>query len=412
MKFRRPTVNRNFASALGKMNVPAQIAFWCDRPAVTACIGMIIGALLCISMPLNAQESSDAYSTAPNPLFASDTPLSVRIEAPFTTLLRERPETLYLQGTFTLLEEDGNDQQFTLKVRARGKYRLQKDHCDFPPLRLNFRKREVDDTTLAGQDKLKLVTHCRTNSIRYEQLVYREHLAYRLLNLLTPQSYRVRLLRLEYVDTEGGDTIVKPGFVIEDDDDVAARNGLRVVKTGDVLLSDLDRSQQNLVNLFQYMIGNTEYSLFRAEPDDDCCHNSDLLSATGAAPYLPLPYDFDFAGIVNAPYAEPNPRYRLKTVRQRLYKGHCENNELLPDTIQLFLDQRDEMFAVVESLPQLSSISRRGVVSYLKAFFGYIEEPKSIKARLIERCVESPRRPFVAQSGAATWRQLLVPRFD
>ena len=394
------------------MTVPGEAVSVCGRCSVTACVIITLGALLCFATPLHAQENGDAHSTAPDPLFASDAPLSVRIEAPFTTLLRERPETLYLEGTFTFLEEGGDEQQFTLKVRARGKYRLQKEHCDFPPLRLNFRKREVDDTKLAGQDKLKLVTHCRTNSIRYEQLVYREHLAYRLLNLLTPKSYRVRLLLLEYVDTEGGETIVKPGFVIEDDDAVAARNGMQVVKTGDVLLSDLDRGQQNLVNLFQYMIGNTEYSLFRAEPDDDCCHNSDLMSATGTAPYLPLPYDFDFAGIVNAPYAEPNPRYRLKTVRQRLYKGHCDNNDLLPETIQRFLDQRDEMFAVVESVPQLSSISRRGVVSYLKAFFGYIEEPKSVRARLFERCVESPRRPFIAQSDAATWREVLALRFD
>ena len=360
------------------------------KPFIGAIICALIGTLLLLSAPAYASDGSGARADDAAPLFSEDEPLSVRIEAPLTTLLQERPEVMYLEGTFTLIAADGTEQQFTLKLRARGKYRLQKEHCDFPPLRLNFRKREVVATQLARQDKLKLVTHCRTNSTRYEQLVLREYLVYRLLNVLTPASYRVRLLLIDYVDTEGGKPIRKPAFVIEDDDSVAARNGLLVVKTGDVSPVDLDRGQQNLVNLFQYMIGNTEYSLFRAEPDDDCCHNSDLMSETGAAPYVPLPYDFDFAGLVNAPYAEPNPRYKLKTVRQRLYKGYCENNDLLPETTQHFLDRREELFAVVEDLQLLSTISRRGVVSYLEAFFGYIEKAKSVDARLVQRCVEPP----------------------
>ena len=357
---------------------------------VGAITGAILGMLLLLSAPVYAQDGSGARADDTGLLFSDNEPLTVRIEAPLTTLQRQRPEILYLEGTFTLIAANGAERQFALKLRARGKYRLQKDHCDFPPLRLNFRKREVVDTQLAGQDKLKLVSHCRTNSTRYEQLVLREYLVYRLLNVLTPASYRVRLLLIEYIDTEGGKPIRKPAFVIEDDDSVAARNGLLVVKTGDISPFDLDRGQQNLVNLFQYMIGNTEYSLFRSEPDDDCCHNSDLMSETGAAPYVPLPYDFDFAGLVNAPYAEPNPRYKLKTVRQRLYKGFCENNDLLPDTTQHFLDRREELFAVVEGLQLLSTISRRGVVSYLKAFFGYLEKAKSVDARLVQRCLDSP----------------------
>ena len=345
-------------------------------------------AIACLALASTLLAEEHASDSAALPLFASNDILSVRIEAPFTTLMRKRPEVQYLEGTFVLLQSDGREQRLDLKLRARGKYRLQEDHCDFAPLRLNFRKRQLDGTDLAGQDKLKLVTHCRTNSIRYEQLLYREFLAYRLLNALTPKSYRVRLLQIEYVDSESDKTISKPGFVIEDDNAVAARNGMVLVKTGDVLPTDLDRQQQNLVNLFQYMIGNTEYSLFKGEPDDDCCHNSDLLSEGGGAPYTPLPYDFDFAGLVNAPYAEPNPRYPLRNVRERLYKGHCDNNDVLPGTVERFLEEQDAIFNTVDDLQRLSKISRRGVVSYLKAFYAHISEPKSIESRLLDKCIE------------------------
>ena len=356
------------------------------HPLNAASWSAIACLMLATSLPAQVRDSSADRGAAA--LFAGNDVLSVRIEAPLTTLMRERPEVQYLPATFVLLRGDGSEQSFDLKLRARGKYRLQEDHCDFAPLRLNFRKRQLDNTELAGQDKLKLVTHCRTNSIRYEQLVYREYLAYRLLNVLTPKSYRVRLLLIEYIDTESDESIKKPGFVIEEDDAVAARNGMVVVKTDDILSSNLDRRQQNLVNLFQYMIGNTEYSLFKSEPNDDCCHNSDLLSETGGAPYTPLPYDFDFAGIVNAPYAESNPRYNLRNVRKRLYKGHCDNNDLLPETAQRFLEARDAVFGTVDDLQLLSRISRRGVVAYLDRFYDYISTPKSLEARLANKCVE------------------------
>lgn len=320
------------------------------------------------------------------PLFADHALLDVSIEAPFKTLMRERPDEEYLAGVFRIKEADGTERSFALKLRTRGNYRRDRTHCDFTPIRLNFQQDRLAGTLLAGQDKLKLVTHCRTKKPYYEQLVLREYLAYRILNLLTPMSYSVRLLRLTYVDTERDWTITKLGFVIEDDDHVATRNGLQMVKTGDIEATDLEPGQQNLVNLFQYMIGNTEYSLNIAEPNDDCCHNSDLMSVTGGAPYVPLAFDFDFSGLVTAPYAEPNPRYRLRSVRHRLYKGHCRNNDRLPDTIQLFLDRRDAVFQLIDELELLDTRSRNHAIEYLGTFYERISDPKQIRLRLVKRC--------------------------
>ena len=338
----------------------------------------------------HAQQDSNVLPTGDTPLFAEDSLLSVTIEAPLTTLMDERPDEEYLEGTFSYTDASGKERTLDLKLRTRGKYRREKTHCDFAPIRLNFRTDQVVDTLFAGQDKLKLVTHCQTRNPHYEQLILREYLAYRIFNLITEKSYRVRLLQINYIDTEGEKPREKLGFVLEDDDHVARRNGLQVVKTGDIPVATLDREQQTLVDVFQYMIGNTEYSLHIAEPDDDCCHNSDLLSATGSAPYTPLAYDFDFSGLVNAPYAEPNPRYRLRTVRQRYYKGLCSNNDLLPDTVRIFRDKREAVDALVNALDLLNWKSRKHVIGYLNLFYKRIADAKSVQVRLEKKCRRNP----------------------
>jgi len=357
-------------------------------PTLCLVVISLATAALC-SAPVDAREHHIEGKTSVAPLFADHAPLPVTIEAPLTTLMRDRPDEEYLDGTFSFTGEDGEVRTVDLKVRTRGKYRRQVEHCDFAPLRLNFRREQVADTEFGGQDKLKLVTHCKSDRPYYEQLVLREFLAYRFLRAMTDKSFAVRLFQIDYVDTEGAKSMTKVGFVIEDDDDVAERNGMVAVKTGNISSGDLDRGQQNLINVFQYLIGNTEYSLTVGEPDADCCHNADLMSATGGPPFTPLAYDFDFAGIVNAPYAEPNPRFKLRTVRHRLYRGSCENNELLPATVQRFLDKRDVIYGIVDELELLSSRSRRDVTRYLNSFYDHIAQTKSMHARFLDRCEDS-----------------------
>ena len=349
-------------------------------------IGFLVAALLAMSPFAEARQLDAELDRTGAPLFASHAPLQVTIEAPLTTLMKERPLEEYLDGTFSVMRDDGTKQTLDIKIRTRGKFRRKEKHCNFAPIRLNFRKKQVVDTEFAGQDKLKLVTHCQNSKPYYEQLVLREFLAYRFLNVLTDKSYRVRLLQINYIDTEGADTMTKLGFVIEDDDDVAERTGMYLIKSGEISDADLDPLEQSLVNVFQFMIGNTEYSLVRPEPDEYCCHNMDLLSATKRTPYTPLAYDFDFAGLVNAPYAAPNPRFKITSVRKRLFRGLCANNELLPDTLQRFLDKKDAIYAVVDELELLSSRSRRDVTHYLDIFYDRIAEPKSVNSIFIKKC--------------------------
>ncbi len=207
--------------------------------------------------------------------------------------------------------------------------------------------------------------------------------------VLTEKSFGVRILQINYVDTEGGTSLERVGFVVEDDEDVADRIGMKRIKSEDITHSDLEGRQANLINVFQYMIGNTDYSLIKVEPGKNCCHNIELLSATGGAPFTPVPFDFDFAGLVNAPYAAANPKFRLRTVRQRLYRGQCKNNEFLPETVQLFLDKQAAILDVIDDVKLLSGRSRRDVSSYLDTFFDHISNPKKVQSAFVEKCINS-----------------------
>jgi hypothetical protein len=350
-----------------------------------------IRAAFAASLSIALSTSLYAADNLPAPLFADRGILEINIVAPMKTLMDVRPDKSYLDGTLAYTQQDGTERRLAIKLRTRGNYRRDKEHCDFAPIRLNFSKPEVAGTLFDGQDKLKLVTQCKTGDGAYAKVVLREYLAYRLFQQLSDVSYGVRLLRIKYVDSDGGAGITRYGFVIEGEADVAQRNALQPVKAERLSAEEHDPARQNLVHLFEFMIGNTEYSLVNPEPDKSCCHNADILSATGGPPYVALPFDFDFAGLVNAPYAEPNPRYPISSVRIRFYRGLCANNTLLPGTIDLFERKRDDVFRAIDELAGTSSSARRTLRwsrNYVDAFYYVIEDPDRVQQELLDKCYD------------------------
>jgi len=326
-----------------------------------------------------------ASNTDARSLFDSHEILEVRIEAPLTTFTRKRSDVDYLDGTFSYTDESGESRSFDLKLRARGRYRREKKTCSFPPIRLNFKTGQVEGTVLDGEDKLKLVTHCRSKGDRNEQFVLREYMTYRILQILTDKSFRTRLLRITYINSEKDDApMTKYGFVIEDDDSVGERLGLTAPDRRSLKYDELDAKQTNLVNVFQYLIGNTDYSLIRGPADDNCCHNAVPFSDGNTI--SPIPYDFDFSGLVNAPYAEPNPKLSIRSVRTRLYRGRCSNGEHLAESIAYIKSKQAEIFALVDEIDGFNRSSRQSVTRYLNDFFEEISKEKSIEKKFIKRC--------------------------
>jgi hypothetical protein len=324
---------------------------------------------------------------APDPLFQDDTPIEITITAPMKPLLRGRPDEEYLPGKLSYREADGNIVEFDIGIRTRGNYRRQPRVCPFPPLRVNIKKSQAKGTLFHKQDKLKLVAHCRDKSERYQQNVFKEYLAYRFLNTFTDISYRVRLARITYQDSEQKqEQRVAYGFFIEHKDRLSKRLNLSPISTDKIETSDLVGPYSDLTSLFQYLIGNTDFSPIAGAEGEDCCHNSSLFGNAGE-PIYSIPYDFDMSGLVDAPYAEPNPRFRIKRVTQRLYRGRCAYIDNLPETLRLFRDRREVINALIDGQAELEPSTRKSVKKFIDRFYDVIDNPKTLHREIESQCI-------------------------
>jgi len=345
---------------------------------------MRIVVFLCLLLAAATFGSESASST---PLFADDSVIRVTISGPVTTLTRQRPDDQELPATFSYTSDDGAPVVLDVKLRTRGNFRRQRQTCPFPPVRINFVKSQVEDTTFAGQDKLKLVTHCRNKIAANHRAVHREYLAYRLLNTLTDASFRVRLLEIEWVDAEKNDrSVTEFGFLIEDVDELAERLDREELEIPETTLSALDPVYTNLTSIFQLLIANTDFSPIAAAPGESCCHNGKLLGKPGHLIYA-VPYDFDMSGFVDAPYANPNPRFGLRNVKQRLYRGRCVNNEYVRATLEQFREHRDEIIDLIRTYDYLEAGYRDETIRFVDAFFELINDPAEVNRRIIGACL-------------------------
>ena len=324
--------------------------------------------LLVISAPAAAQSLFDDQHT-----------LDVVIAGPLSKVIddtsdrEERPFTL----TTGVASHD-------IKIRVRGKSRTRV--CKFPPLRLNFDRDDGVDSPFSGQNKLKLVTHCR-GSDASQANVLEELAAYRIFRVLSPIGYRTRLLRVRYVDTGRPDdeAVERFAFVIESDDELAERTGGRLAEIEGVRLSTLDPQQAALVYVFEYMIGNTDWSMVTADGEEYCCHNGDLFDIDSALYYVP--FDFDLSGLINASYARPDPSLRIKRVTKRRYRGYCIDSDALRVALGTVRARQAEIIDVIRELPALTERDRGAAIRYLERFFEEAEDGEELLERFERRCL-------------------------
>jgi hypothetical protein len=312
-------------------------------------------------------------------LFADTDPLQLTLTGPLEKIVDDGDERVELPFVVTV-----GDTSVPVEIRTRGKSRLRV--CRFPPLRLNFDAGTDIESVFRGYDKIKLVTHC-SDKRRDESALYDEYFAYRLFSLLTDRSYRTRWARVRYVDSENPDeaALERPGFLIEPDDAFAERTGSEYQELPGVVYSKLDDTHATLVYVFQYLIGNTDWSLVVADGDDECCHNGDLFAAdTGI---LLVPYDFDLAGIVNASYAKPDPSLRIRRVRSRIYRGYCTDIENVRSALDTVIARREDIMKLAETIPSASPKDREQRIEYLEDFFDEAEDPEDLLETFDSRCI-------------------------
>jgi hypothetical protein len=334
----------------------------------------IAAGLLAIAAPCAAQT--------PKPLFAASDTLRLTIQAPLSNLIHNRETRQAIGGTLT--DPAGN--ALPINIALRGITRRTSEICDFPPLRIDFTTPPPATSIFAGQRRLKLVTHCRS-SASFQQNLLLEYAAYRMYNVLTPRSFLVRLASVDYRNPDGRPIISRTGFFIEDLDDLAKRNGARELHAPErIPIAYLSPPDAARYALFQHLISNHDWSMRAGPVGDDCCHNARLIGTLGPGTVIPVPYDFDFSGLVSASYAMPPDELRLGSVRQRFYRGYCSHNLQAAAIAAQMRAARPAILAALTQIPGLEDKTRTRATAYLEGFFADIATDASV-AKILNRCV-------------------------
>jgi hypothetical protein len=325
-----------------------------------------------------------ALAAHANPLFpdptsaAAQEPVRFTLTLPIRDVMRsddgsEWPAQLALEGA----------EPVEVKVRRRGKSRL--EHCQFKPLWLNFQTKDLRGTVFAGQNRVKLVTHC-TNGFFKRGYLATELLSYRLLNNLTDASFRVRAAAITYIDADNQKAQAQHGFIIEHKKDLAKRLDATDADVEQMNVADYRAANLALLALFQYAIGNTDFSFIRGPADDDCCHNSVVLRSNSSGDYLNVPYDFDNTGLVNPPYAVPGEGLKIRSVTQRLYRGYCSHNGATQQARELILERKDDLLGLFAQGAEIPNLRIDKTRRYLDKFFAVLESDKDFEQKVLGRC--------------------------
>jgi hypothetical protein len=332
--------------------------------------------------------SSASTATEPGkPLFAGDEMIHVSITGPISTIASHAQDSTAPQAAS--LSSGSAADIYPIMISARGHARRNTEVCQFPPLRVDFTRAPAESSLFRGQKRLKLVTHCRQPA-GFQQHLLLEYAAYRLYQVLSPIGFRARLTAVDYVDTKGRSPLTRLGFFLEDASDAARRAGMYEIKTGDrIAVSQLNPREAARVAMFEYMLGNLDWSTRAGAAGTGCCHNAKLLGSTktSASNLSPIPYDFDYSGFVDAPYAIPPEGIPVSSVKRRFYRGWCVHNGQAMAIAAEMRGQRAAVLAVLNQIPQLDERARRGAAAFLEGFFKDIATDQDVTAKLLKTCI-------------------------
>ncbi len=310
-------------------------------------------------------------------LFGPDEELALELHSDFQHFVRKKYDPEYQPAELVFHLNDTVLIRREVRIKARGHSR--KEICYFPPVWINFKQTEFLIEGLQELSKMKMVSYCK-NSKANEAYVLKEYLVYKMLNLLTPTSFQVRLIRMKYVDTgRKNKTLDGYAFLLEPVKHLKKRLNARELEEVAIHPKVTEQHHMALIDLFQFMIGNCDWSVIKL-------HNMKMLQSNELQPavYKPVPYDFDYSGMVNAHYALPPDNLDIKSVTDRLYRGFCHEPEINQSTRQLFLERKEALFELIEGFEPLDDKPKGRMLKYLEAFYKIAEKPDQY-AHYVER---------------------------
>lgn len=321
------------------------------------------------------------------PLFSSTDTLAVTLRADWSVLTRGSERGPRYPAVLEYVDDRGQQVSIPVTIERRGVTRLQV--CDFPPLRIHFNRAAraaAAGTVFEGQRNLKMVTHCNPRRT-WEQYYVMEMLAYQIYNLVTDRSFKVRALSVTYQDDQHGrSNDDRFAFLIEHMDQVAERHDMRRVREARIGSRTYEPDELSRFMLFQYLIGNTDFSIVTASADERCCHNVRTMGKAEPGGLFAIPYDFDSAGLVNASYAAPHERLPIRSVTQRLYRGFCSHNPSLETARQEFLALEEQILGLIREESRLDARNRNRALRYAADFYTTLKNPDRFARNITDHC--------------------------
>ncbi|MEZ4827722.1 MAG: hypothetical protein R3C61_15780 [Bacteroidia bacterium] len=301
------------------------------------------------------------------------------IEADMKAFLNDRGSNPdYHDATLSLTEATGRIIQSEIEMKVRGNFRRDPLTCHFPPTRIKFSKKKEYPAVFQGQSKLKLVTHCAD-----EQYVLREYYIYKVYNLLTDKSFQVRLAKIRYVDSKGEiPTEEAFAFFIEDEEDLAARHGETPIEEDiPITYDDIDEEQATLVHVFNFMIANKDFRLTTPQ------QNTKIITHGNTKP-LPIPYDFDWAGMVDAPYTKLTYEKGSSYETRQVFKSLCRTKEEYEVVFGKIRAVKDKIEDLYKTSPYLDPAIVKETLKYYKNFYKLIDNDKKVDEIFVQACKE------------------------
>jgi hypothetical protein len=337
---------------------------------------LIVYFILVVSVGVKAQSRPDSTATTVqqlallNGLFSSDNVLELTLKGSVKELLNDRedkPATHPLSLVYKTA--DGVDVSLPIEGKTRGHFRKLKENCNYPPILLQFKKGEAQQASIfKEQVKMKLVMPCLG-----DDYVVREWLVYKLYNLISPESFKARLVKVS-LDDNNGKKIAAAfyGILLEEEKQMAKRNGMvpvtRKLKPAQILQDAFLK-----MAVFEYLIGNTDWSV-------EYLQNIKIIASDSLAVPIAVPYDFDHAGIVNAPYAKPAEELMMYGIRERRYRGYCVMDmKVFDESIALFNRIKKEVYGAYTNCTLLDEKYKAATIKYLDEFYTTINNVDAIK---------------------------------
>ncbi len=327
--------------------------------------------------PFSSSDPNTVLSFKKNELFDSDKVLEITLSGQIKEVLNDRAgEPKDFQASLSYTSQEGELVSIPIVLSTRGHFRRIKANCTYPPLLIRFLdKGKKENTLFEKQKKLKLVMPCRG-----DDYIVREWLAYRAYQFVTPYSFKARLVKVSLMDSRSNKAPTPFfGILLEEEDQVAQRNNMISVE------KKLHPTQTQVphflkVAVFQYLIGNTDWSV-------QYLQNIKLLAKDSTATPIVVPYDFDHAGIISAPYAKPAPELKLNSVKERRYRGYCENNlKLYEAVIDTFKNLKTSFYELYKNDPYIDEKYSKATLKFLDEFYEVLDDPKAWKKEFLYPC--------------------------